>query len=134
MHKYLDEAGIADGNRPWTWDEEDDERAERWKEEREIYGFDSRETWCLFETFYLWLYERLRMFKDYNIIDLSYHKFNYNGNEYTQGQLIDMMLERLELYFSDKYDEFNPMLDDSLYERVHEIEKIWSVVIPAMWW
>ena len=134
MHKYLDEAGIADGNRPWTWDEEDGERAERWKEEREIYGFDSRETWCLFETFYLWLYERLRMFKDYNIIDLSYHKFNYNGNEYTQGQLIDMMLERLELYFSDKYDEFNPMLDDSLYERVHEIEKIWSVVIPAMWW
>lgn len=134
MHKYLDDAGITDNNRPWKFGKEDDERAQLWNEEREIYGFDSRETWCLFETFYLWLYERLKMFKDYCAIDTGYHKFDYNGCEYTQEQLIDMMLERIELYFSDTYDEYNPRIDSELYERVHEIEKIWAVVLPAMWW
>lgn len=131
MHKYLDDAGIPENHRPWSWCGEQDPRAETWAKEREIYGFDSRETWSLDTTFYLWLYEHLQMFKDYSkIVDLGYHTFKYEGQEYTQEQLIDMMLERIRFCFSDEYDQNDP----ERYNYVHEIEKIWVIVLPAMWW
>ena len=127
MRKYLDDICVAE--RPDTWNR-DDERQSRWKKERAIYGFDERETWALNYSFYLWLYERLKRFVDVCSIDLDYHKFEYNGTEYTQRQLIDMMLERLEFSFKPEYNDF----DEAQYNYVSEIEKIWAVVLPAMWW
>lgn len=129
-HKYLEEL-----EKYYTWDEqlpEDDDRRTTWDKEKEIYGFDSRETWDLDHTFFIWLYERLRMYQDTasEIIDLNYHKFTFKGEEFTQGELIDKMLERLRFYFSDKYDDWDK--DNIAY--VKEVAEIWAVVLPAMWW
>lgn len=127
--KYLEDIGF--NNTPDTFNiGANDEREEKWKKEREVFGFYERETWNLDSTFYIWLYERLKMYLDVTIVDLDYHKFDYNGKEYTQRQMIDMMLERLETALTDKYYD----LDDEKYQYVHEIEKIWSLVLPAMWW
>lgn len=127
LRKYLDDIGVAE--RPDTF-RPDDERQPKWKEEREVYGFDSRETWALDQTFYLWLYERLMMYKEIAIVDLTFHKFEYNGNSYTQIELIDAILERLKFSFSDEYKDY----EDKQWEYVHEVEKMWAVVLPAMWW
>ncbi len=127
MRKFLDDIGVDD--RPDTWNG-NDKRQERWKEERDTYGFDERETWSLDYSFHLWLYERLKRYIEVANIDFDYHKFEYNGTEYTQGQLIDMMIDRLQFSFGKGYK----MYDDKQYEYVSEIEKIWAIVMPAMWW
>lgn len=125
--KYLDDIGVTD--RPDTWNKHDN-RQKKWEKERAVYGFDERETWALNYSFRLWLYERLKRFVDVACIDLDYHKFMYNGEEYIQRQMIDMMLERLEFSFKKEYNDF----DEKQYGYVSEIEKIWAVVMPAMWW
>lgn len=127
MRKYLDDIGVTE--RPDTWNKNDGRR-KQWEEESEIYGFDERETWSLDFSFYLWLYERLKMFIDVCSIDLDYHEFKYNGKEYTQRQMIDMMLERLEFSFKKEYND----CDSEQYNYVSEIEKIWAIVLPTMWW
>lgn len=128
MRKYLDDIGVK--NRPDKWDKKGDKRKEKWKEQRKLYGFDERETWCLNLSFYLWLYEHLKMFLEVNCIDLNYHKFEYKGKKYTQKQMIDMMIERLEFSFKPEYND----LDKEQYGYVSEIEDIWATVMPAMWW
>ncbi len=127
MRKFLDDIGVVD--RPDTWNV-NDKRQEKWKKERDTYGFDERETWSLDYSFRLWLYERLKRYVEVACIDLNYHRFEYNGAEYTQGQLIDMMLDRLQFSFRKEYND----LDKEQYEYVSEVEKIWAIVMPAMWW
>lgn len=127
MRKYLDDIGVTD--RPDTWNE-DDHRQQLWAEERELYGFDDRETWTLGYSFHLWLYERLKRFIEVCIIDLDYHKFEYRGKTYTQREMFDMMLERLEFSFKPEYND----CDEEQYTYVSEIEQIWAIVISAAWW
>ena len=125
--KYLDDIGMIE--RPDLWNKEDT-RQERWTKEREEYGFDERETWDLEISFRLWLYERLKMYLDRNCVNLEYHKFEFKGKEYTQQQMIDMMLERLEFSFKEDYNDYDP----KQYAYVNEIEEIWTIVVGAMWW
>lgn len=125
--KYLDDIGVTD--RPDTWNK-DDSRQPTWTQERDVYGFDERETWSLDYSFRLWLYERLKKFIDVCCINLDYHKFEYQGKEYSQRQMIDMMLERLEFSFRPEYND----LDDEQFQYVNEIGQIWAIVLPAMWW
>ena len=141
--KYLDDIGI---DYSWVWKPEGSERDEAFEKEREIYGFDSRETWSLDYVFYMWLYERLKMFVEIGgqIVDLNYNKFDFKGEEYTQLELINMMIERLEYYLKDtiedKCDEYEKKglsYSDAYkkaYEPVKEIGEIWALVLPAMWW
>lgn len=125
--KYLDDLGVKN-----RWDQINDEREKRWKKQRETYSFDDRETWNLDSAFYEWLYERLMMYKEIGgkIVNLDSGKFEYSGKIYSQAELIDEMLKRLEFNFSDKYNDW----EEDQYKYVHEIEKMWAVVLPAMWW
>ena len=125
--KYLDDLGVKK-----RWDQINDEREKRWKKQRETYSFDDRETWNLDSAFYEWLYERLMMYKEIGgkIVNLDSGKFEYGGKIYSQAELIDEMLKRLEFNFSDKYNDW----EEDQYKYVHEIEKMWAVVLPAMWW
>ena len=127
LGKYLEELGAEKLN--WV----NDDRLPIWEEERRVYGFDERETWSLDFAFYEWLYERLMMFRDRaeNIIDLDYSRFQYNGQEYTQRQLIDMMLKRLRIVLTEE-NPYGERMEK--WDYIHEIEKIWGVVLPAMWW
>lgn len=126
--KYLDDLGVTE--RPDLWNK-DDKRNPQWEKEREIYGFDERETWDLGQTtFYCWLYERLKRYIEIAPVSLNYHKFGYKDKGYTQGELINMMIEKLEFYFSSEYNDFN----FEHWEKVHEVEQIWAIVLPSMWW
>ena len=109
-----------------------DRRQSQWAAERQTYGFDERETWNLYETFYAWLYEHLKMYKERagKVVDLEYHTFEYEGKTYTQLELIDQICEIIEYYFSPDFDDW----DEHDYEYVSNIEKMWAVVMPAMWW
>lgn len=127
MRKYLDDIGVTDYPEKWG---KNSSRQRKWKKERKLYGFDERETWALNWTFYYWLYEHLMHYIKVCKIDLSFHKLTYKNIKYTQEQLINMMLERLRFSFSDEYDEF----DNEHCEYVHEIEKIWAIILPVMWW
>ena len=128
--KYLDDIGE---DYSWVWKPEGSERDELFEKEREIYGFDSRETWSLDYVFYMWLYERLKMYIEYagEIVNLNFHKFIYKEKEYTQLEFINMMIERLESYFQ-KEDLF--VSSEEEYEPIKEIGEIWALVLPAMWW
>lgn len=142
--KYLDDIGE---DYSWVWKPEGSERDETFEKEREIYGFDSRETWSLDTVFYMWLYERLKMFVEIGgqVVDLNFHKFDFKGKEYTQLELINMMIERLEYFFNEdardsKIDEYRKQgmgifeADNKAYEPVKEIGEIWALILPAMWW
>lgn len=105
-----------------------DKRENEWEEQRAEYGFDERETWCMDVAFFQWLYERLRMYKEIGgeVVNLDFHKFDVNGNEMTQLQIIDRMLELLPWQIKkDTWDQ--PDYGD-------EICNLWRIVCPAMWW
>lgn len=127
--KYLDDLGIKDRHDLWN---PNDNRQSIWQRQRREYGFDERETWSLDSAFYLWLYERLKMYLEYasRVVDLDFHEFIFKGEKYTQKQLIDMMIERLENYFANKYDTES----EEESSRLDEVVEIWALVLPAMWW
>lgn len=126
--QYLDDIGVTE--RPDTWCA-DDPRQERWKEQREIYGFDDREVWSLDYAFYLWLYERLKMYKEIAFVDLAFHKFEYEGEELTQSECIDRMIKGCEVYFKIE-DDWNIPEEDQ--KMIDDVARIWAIVLPAMWW
>ncbi len=133
MRKYLDDIGVKRKNRPEAWRNGLKRRIKCWFE-RHAYGFDATETYDLDYTWHLWLYERLKMFKKYAIpmVDLTEKKIEYDGEMYSQLELIDKMLCRLEYALNPKYDYDD--FDANEYKYVHEVEKIWAAACPYMWW
>ena len=128
MHKYLSELMR---NKPCFLEFPKEWRF--WKQ-RWQYGFDQRETYALNDTFYCWLYERLRMYVDTasKIIDLEYHRFIWKGKEYTQIDLIKELLTHLEFYFKSSEDCI--LLNEEEEKIILEIGEIWAILLPAMWW
>lgn len=119
--KYLDEIRFFD--RPDLWNP-NDQRQEAWELQRNKYGFDEREIWSMDLTFLCWLYERLMFYRQHAAFDFNYHQIEYKGKIYTQGELIDEMIRRLENYFkhSAEYDE-----------DVDEVAFMWAGIMPLMW-
>ena len=119
--KYLDEIRFID--RPDLWNP-NDQRQEAWELQRNKYGFDEREIWSMDLTFLCWLYERLMFYRQHAAFDFNYHQIEYKGKIYTQGELIDEMIRRLENYFkhSAEYDE-----------DVDEVAFMWAGIMPLMW-
>lgn len=131
-HKYLDELNLSNDDK-WFLDDTcwaHDERIQEWKKEKEEYGFNSRETWELETAFYLWLYERLRMYLDCAVVDLNYHTYKYRRGQYSQLEMIQQILNRIRFRFSKDFDCYNK--EDLKY--VSEIGKIWSLIMREMWW
>lgn len=126
--KYLNDIGVKDTIMDLT----DDPRKNIWEKEIKKYGFAAYETWAMDCFFYAWLYERLKMFLEVNCIDLNYHKFEYEGKEYTQLELINKMIYGCEVYFKNNYDDLSSPEED--IKAVNDIAKIWAIVLPAMWW
>ena len=80
-----------------------------------------------------WLYERLKMYLDYNCVDLTYHKFEYEGNVYTQIELINKMIYGCELVFSQEFHRLRNLTDEE-EKAIEDVRWIWATVMPAMWW
>lgn len=140
--KYLEDIGIKYYDTPQGLCEKPHEKKDKnynrkkWHEERLIYGFDERETWCLYHTVNLFLYERLMYFKEIGgqTIDLSYHKIEYQDVEYTLSELIDKMIEGLRLDITlDDYDDKrinNPIIR----KKIDDVWPIYSIVKYYLWW
>ena len=137
MRKYLDDIGVyARPENSWgesKWTDTDDRKA-RWKEQQETYGFDDRETYSLDTTFYMWLYERVMMYKEVasEIVNLEdeHRKFTLNGEEYTQLAYINLLIDKLKFVLSSGVDIW-----DTEYEgSTKEIGYMWAELLPAMWW
>lgn len=126
-HKYIEE--IVDiEDTPYGWSKHTG-RDKMWEEQRNKYGFDERETWSLDVTFIYWLYERLRMYDEVNGIDTTFHKFNINGEKYTQQECIDIMIDKCKTLIT------NPAMDDeAAYNLKNEILDIWKECMHCMWW
>ena len=130
-HRYFEEIEGKKCEHPSKWGAKNDNRSQKWYEERRKYGFDSRETWSLDTAFYIWLYEHLMMFKEkaIGVIDLTYHKFEYKGETLTQIECIDRMIEGCKLFIQD-----SDTLDKEKQDKIKSVCDLWALVIPAMWW
>ena len=127
--KYLSDIGVSDDDIVANYcSEDDDPRQERWIKQREEYGFDDRETWSLDITIFQFLYTRLMMYKEIGgqVVDLSYHKFNYDGNEVSLGDAINIII-----------NECKRMIQAEFLNRTRFDPKIWTLlgdIMPALWW
>lgn len=127
--KYLNDIGVSDD----FMDLAGDSRWEIWNKDIETYGFPEYETWALDFYFYIWLYERLKMYLEVNCVDLSYHKFTYkDGQDYTQGELIDKIIYGCELAILEECKHKKLTKDEE--NAVDDVRWMWATVMPAMWW
>jgi hypothetical protein len=110
----------------------EDPRWKEWNEEIAEFGFPSYETWALDLFFYAWLYERLKMYLEVNCVDLTYHKFEFDGNTYTQAELIDQMIYGCELALLQ--DRTCKRLTEEEDKVIENVPWIWATVMPTMWW
>lgn len=120
-HKYLHEL-FPDGNLPFPYREED------------YHDFDKRDTYNLDDSLVSWLYECLRYFQDHaaKIIDFNYRKFNIDGEELTQLQCINRMVDDCAVILkTSSYDREHA---DKLDAAKNDLFKVLSKVYWAMWW
>jgi len=130
--KYIDDLGVKFEDTPqgYNTDSKKETRWGKWEEERQTYGFDERETWCLDLNLALWMYERLMMYLEIAWIDLEYHTFEYNGETLTERQCIDKMLEGFKLLILDH----GVVIDEEKSAKVDDAFKILGICHHALWW
>ena len=127
-YEYLSEiVNLSDDDKTCIFNSEQETRFPQFLEE---HSYRIEETYALDYTLATWLYEHIRGYKDVapSAINIEYHKFEYGGEEFTQLQMIDKCLEKLEIYLKTPYQ-----IDDSI-QNLQEAMRILTVIIPAMWW
>ena len=135
--KFLEDIGIKEEKIKHS-----KKRKKRLAKQRKKYGFDEVDTWSLENTFYYWLYERLKMYMKVAdpVVDLNFHKFEYKSKTYTQRELILKLIDLLKeniLARGNWYkidNEEIPAFFDRYNERTKEICEIWGIILPTMWW
>ena len=126
-HKYL-ESLLPKGKSPYDFECDDEVRNQKWESERLEYGFDERETWNLDFTFFCWLYERLRKYKEVSPADLSCKIVKVNNEEKTLEEWLDIMINNAEsLILVDIYSEEKIDLAEFTIE-------IFKQTIFYLWW
>lgn len=133
--KYLNELGINDEALTGLTNDE----LREYEDEIKEYGFGSYETWNLDYQFYAWLYERLKEYVKVSspYVALDYHRFEYEGKEYTQIELIEKMIQGCEYALTE--DEWGWSNDCSAtcgehWKEIRDVGYIWALVMPVMWW
>ena len=135
--KFLEDIGIKEEKIKHS-----KKRKKRLAKQRKKYGFDEVETWSLENTFYYWLYERLKMYMKVAdpVVDLNFHKFEYKSKTYTQRELILKLIDLLKenIFSRGKWYEIDneeiPAFFDRYEKRTKEICEIWGILLPTMWW
>ena len=131
--KYIDELGIEYVETPQGWNTDiKDRRFSDWMKQREEWGFDERETWDLTYAFELWLYERLKVYDEVNIVDTrsKSHQFKYKGKILDFQDCINRMVEGLEIKLSD--DAWWKDVDKK--EKVEDVLKLFVLCYNCLWW
>ena len=90
-----------------------------------------RDCWDLEYTFIQWLNEHCKVYlKDTSkFINLTFHKFTYEGVEYTQEEVIKMMIS-----LSDNLLKIDDDWSIQYYKDRDKLLDLWKLVIGAMWW
>lgn len=121
-HKFLDEINVD-----FNIIEEDDDRQEKFAQEKQQFGFASWETWNLDQTMVQLLYERVKLFEEVTVTDLAYSSIEFEGKEYTTEEAVGLLLSLCEQYFND------PDCNDGI-ESMRRIWRLWAELSPSMWW
>ena len=126
-HKYLENI-LPKGKSPYDFECDDEIRNQKWEKEQEQYGFDERETWDLCFTFFCWLYEHLKRYKEVNCVDLTCKIIEINNKKKTLEEWIDIMINNAEsLILVDIYSEEKINLAEFTIE-------IFKQTIFYLWW
>ena len=152
-HKYLKEINIIPIQQSYREESCFPKRLKNWLKCRKYQkiqmrdGFNPTETWDLEQSFYQWLYEGLRSYMDYatDVIDLDVDKerysLKYKNKWYTQRQLTEILLEKLEFVLRvDKNWQDIPTsqaIQDEFKKRREvgkEIHDIWKILAPESSW
>ena len=111
--------------------------------EEDYHDFDARDTFNMSYTLVAWLYECLRYFQDEasKIVDFTFHKFIINGDELTQKQCIDRMVEdcKIILLYNgganfDDFKEEEKYFKDVICPAKDDLFMVLSKVYWSMWW
>ena len=99
--------------------------------QRRIRGWSDDETWNLDYEFIKWVNSRFKKYKEKasKIVDLEFHRFEYESKEYTQLQLIDKVIK-----LSNEYIDTNLLSEDKLNSIKDEIFDIFKLIFWTMWW
>ena len=129
-NKYLDDLGIPCEKQGLNhYPGKEDKRAKHWKKERQKYGFDSRETWNLDSFMAEWVYSHLKHYKKCACVDLTHHKFDFDGTTYTEAEAIDYITERL-----GKYIQADGWVDGVTQQEASKAFALLGEILPTLGW
>ena len=115
-HKYLDDI-LPKGKTPYDFECDDEIRNQKWEKEREQFSFDEREMWLLDFTFFCWLYERLKKYKEVNHTDLTSKIIKVNNEEKNLEEWVYLMISNSkDLILANIYSEENIKLAEFTIE------------------
>ena len=115
-HKYLENI-LPKGKSPYNFYYYDEIRNQKWEKEREQFSFDEREMWLLDFTFFCWLYERLKKYKEVNHTDLTSKIIKVNNEEKSLEEWVNLMISNSkDLILANIYSEENVKLAEFTIE------------------
>ena len=115
-HKYLENI-LPKGKSPYDFECDDEIRNQKWKKEAEEYGFDEREMWLLDFTFFCWLYEHLRKYREVSPVDLTSKIIKVNNEEKNLEEWVNLMISNSkDLILANIYSEENVKLAEFTIE------------------
>ena len=115
-HKYLDDI-LPAGKTPYDFYYYDEIRNQKWESERQEFSFDEREMWLLDFTFFCWLYERLKKYKEVNHTDLTSKIIKVNNEEKNLEEWVNLMISNSkDLILANIYSEENIKLAEFTIE------------------
>ena len=115
-HKYLENI-LPKGKSPYDFYYDDEVRSQKWESERQEFSFDEREIWLLDFTFFCWLYERLKKYKEVNHTDLIHKIIKINDKEKSLEEWVNLMISNSkDLILANIYSEENVKLAEFTIE------------------
>ena len=115
-HKYLDDI-LPKGKSPYNFYYYDEIRNQKWEKEREQFSFDEREMWLLDFTFFCWLYEHLRKYREVSPVDLTSKIIKVNNEEKNLEEWVNLMISNSkDLILANIYSEENVKLAEFTIE------------------
>ena len=115
-HKYLNDI-LPKGKSPYDFYYDDEVRSQKWESERQEFSFDEREMWLLDFTFFCWLYERLKKYKEVDHTDLIHKIIKINDKEKSLEEWVNLMISNSkDLILANIYSEENVKLAEFTIE------------------
>ena len=116
-----------------------EESLKRYKEQRDIYGIDERETWNFADDLVDYIYIHLKMYNEVStIIDKDFHKVVFKGEEITFQQAIDRIIKFVETeYYPVKFNKVVSQKTRTLQEfnkKFNDMCSLFCLILPYLTW